>query len=199
MRSALGLRLRSPWPAYRLGGRWRDRSTLTVRNELRCAVGLSVVTTVTGERPAGRSAPPSAGEVARRTVAQSKGLVSRTVADPAVRLEPRRARGSTSPGPLVTVQARPSVRTAPRPSLAADTRPVMVTSPPPRVLARTSRSQPSAPVPSAPHGRARELVAQRGAVVPADHRPPDIERLTESVMAAIDRRLWSHSERMGRR
>ena len=193
---ALNLRLRT-WAANPVVERWRKPSMRTLRSERRYSLALSVVLGAAQDHLEGRPVGAAAREVVHPTVASRTRLAARRLTSPesvppstttAARLET-----------LASSSIRRTVRAGSSAPKAAESQRMLVATAPPRVLARGPRSEPAALGGRDRGGRRREPAAQRGTGVEANRRPPDIERLTDSVMAAIDRRLWSHRERMGRR
>lgn len=196
---ALGLRLRRARAASPVVERWRERSTLTVRSGPRSSVALSVRVAVTDDRRNGRPVADPVRDVVRTSVIPHAGLAARNSSTP---IGPVVTRAATSPArldALVTSPVRHPIRVGRASPQGAVTQPMLMAAAPPRVLARSPRSEPPAPERRGPRGPSRAPASQPGPGPAAGPRTPDIERLTESVMAAIDRRMWSHRERMGRR
>lgn len=195
----LGLRLRRTWAASPVFDRWRDRSTPAQRSEHRSSVALSVRLSVTGERGAGQPVAMPVRDVMRPSVTPRAVLAARNLSHPPVAVVARDAKVPARLDALRAGSIRLPVRAGRTPAQGSEPQAMLVAAAPPRVLIRSPQGEPSAPGGREPSSLRREPAARSGPGPEAEARPPDIERLTESVMAAIDRRLRSHRERMGRR
>jgi hypothetical protein len=194
---ALRLQLRRTWASYSVVERWWQRSPLVMWAErpssFTLAVSLAMKETSAPGRPAGgttarmvRPQPGPRPALARhRTTSRPRPGAARAADITRVRREH-----------ATTRFAERAVRNGRGQRWGSDVERTLLAAAPTRVLARSPHGDATSPGGFETGGARPHPLTERSPSPERAVGPPDIERLTDSVVAAIDRRLWSHRERM---